>query len=324
MSVTRRFVLGSLLAGCTPLHDLSVLDPGDPPGDPDALRIRYFSVGCALITWRGRAVLTDPFFSHLSWNQVVHGDTLADPAQVAPYLPLLGDVRAVVVGHGHYDHVLGIPAVDAHLHPSARTFCSRTVAHTFAPNGLRTPLVDVNPHRATQEQPGTWLAADGIRVLPIASGHPDNVPGIHFFTKRLTEDRTTAPRRVSDYQEGETLAFLIDFLDGDRIARRVYVQTSSRGWPDGFVPPDVLAARRPDAALLAMDCANITAGGRYGVVDLLRPGVVVGVHWEDFFRTKEQAPHQINKVNLPRLAAALSDHRVRWRFPAWDSEIVVP
>lgn len=317
--------LPGLVGACTPLRGFA-LDRGGPLGGGAAgepLRIRYFSVGCALISWRGVSVLTDPFFSHLPFHQVATGLTLPDPEQVERYLPLLGDVRAVVVGHGHYDHVLDLPAVVDHLHPRAQVFASRTVQATFAPMGLSRPLIDANPHRADPESAGTWLEADGVRVLPVRSGHPDNIPGIHLFTRRFAEDRALPPTRAAHYQEGDTLAFLVDFLDGERVAFRVYVQSSSRGWPDGFVPPALLAERRVDVALLAMDCARVSASGRFGIVDLLHPRAVVALHWEDFFRRKDQTPWQGVKVNLASVKRRL-DRDEPWFFPAWDAEFVLP
>jgi len=315
----------SLLAGCGSRLRRFPFSTGDPQAD--GMRITYFSVGCFLIEWRGLAVLTDPFWSHLPFGQVAFGSAGSDPAQVDPYLAQLSAVQAVLVGHAHYDHMLDLPYIASSLAPEAQVFGSRTLAHTLAPLSLPLRFNAVNEQVATPERPGQWQSAAGgrIRVLPIASGHPNNYAFIHMWTDRLTEDRVTAPTRASDFQEGETLAYLVDFLDGADIVHRIYVQTSSRGHPDGFFPAEILAERGVDVALLGMDCANIEARGGDSIIDFLQPTTVIFCHWERFFRSKEKSPREITKVNLPRLYRRLeADTRFEYRFPAWDSRHVFP
>ncbi len=299
-----------MTAACNPVPRRFAFDVGAAPTAAAGIVVRFFSVGCFLVESGGTALLTDPFFSHLKLKRVVHGPVVPDPPQVEPYLPLMGNVEAAVVGHAHYDHLLDLPAVAPAFAPRARIFGSTTMAHTFAPTGLSREVVVVN------DRVGQWLEAGALRVLPIASGHPDNVPGIHLFQKRLTEPRTEPPIKASDYQEGDTFAYLVDFPE-----HRVYVQTSSRGYPDGFFDPAILAERPVDVALLAMDCANIQARGRGpSIIDFLAPRHVVFCHWGDFFRGKDEPRWEGVKVDLPRLTRNLpSTDRTTYTFPAWDS-----
>ena len=89
----------------------------------------------------------------------------------------------------------------------------------------------MNEVAATPERAGAWkLSACGtMRILPILSGHPSQYAFVHLWRERLESDRVRAPKYASDFQEGITLAFLIDFLRAGRVAKRVYVQTSSTG-----------------------------------------------------------------------------------------------
>lgn len=322
--ISRRALLAAApaLAGCASLgrfpFDGDVVDPS-----AEGVHVRFYSVGCFLVRRGGVALLTDPFWSHLPFGQVAGGIVRSDPAALADVLPELSAVRAITVGHGHYDHVLGLPDAALHSAPDARVFAGRTVAHTFAPERLPRPIVPVNEQAASVASVGTWLQAPGLRILPIRSGHPDNIPGVHLFQERLTEDRLTPPRRAHDYQEGDTFAFLVDFVDGDEIALRVYVQTSSRGHPDGFFPPALLD-RPVDVALLAMDCANIEARGGDSILDFLQPRTVLFCHWGDFFRRKDRAPWEGVKVKLPWLKARLpSTAQTRYLFPAWGAEFLL-
>ncbi len=321
--ISRRALLlaAPALTGCASLgrfpFDGAAVDPG-----ASGVHVRFYSVGCFLVRRGDVALLTDPFWSHLPFGQVAGGVVRSDPQALNDVLPELAPVRAITVGHGHYDHVLGLPAAATAAAPGARIFAGRTVKHTFAPEPLAREVVAVNTLAASVDQPGTWLEAPGLRVLPIRSGHPDNIPGIHLFQKRLTEDRDTPPRRAHDYQEGDTFAFLVDFLEGDDVAYRVYVQTSSRGHPDGFFPPERLD-HPIDLALLAMDCASIEARKGESILDILQPRDVLFCHWGDFFRRKDRTPWEGVKVKLPWLRRRLpSTARTRFLFPGWGAEFV--
>jgi len=331
MSRTRRaFLLSTAAAaGCAgvPLPRFPFDRGTDADPTPDDLVVTWFSVGCCLIQRGHVAVLTDPFFSHLPLSQLAHGETLPDPTQVDPYLPRLGNVRAVIVGHGHYDHVLDLPYVAPSLHPAAVILASETVVHTFAATGLPRTLVQINPAAASPDGGGVWIrTAEGrVRILPIRSGHPDQVPGVHLFRERLTEDRTTPPTKVEDYQEGETFAYLVDFHDDadGPIRKRVYVQTSSRGLPDGLFTEAIRDQHPVDVALLAMDCARAEAAGKESIIDFLAPRDVVFVHWEDFFRPKEDPPVEGAKNHMHALRRTLvSTESTRFLFPYWDSTFV--
>jgi len=289
----------------------------------EGLRVQYIGVGCFLIQWGQTAVLTDPFWSHLPLHRVAFGHIAPDPEQIDPHLPPLDDVQAVLVGHTHYDHVLDLPYVAPMMHPDAKVFGSETLQHLYAAEPVARPIVPVDEHLASADEPGQWLktANERVRILPLRSGHPDQYLFFHFFQGDLETPRETPPTRAHHFLEGLTLAWLIDFLDANgRIAQRVYVQTSSRGVPDGLLPPGVKEEHPVDVALVAMDCANRKAQGKPNVIDELNPREVIFCHWEDFFRPKTKPPREIVKVNLPALRKALPNEPDRtYRFPSWGS-----
>jgi L-ascorbate metabolism protein UlaG (beta-lactamase superfamily) len=327
----RGFLTGfsAALAGCGASLKRFPFDLSRNVSGGAGLEVIYFGVACFVLRWRGTAVLVDPFFTNIPALQVGFGRTESDPGQVDPHLPLLSDVESVLVGHAHYDHVLDLPYVTPHLQPETAVFGSRTLSHTLAPLNLPLTLHSVNDSAATADTMGQWLSANRgrVRVLPIASGHPNNYAFIHVWTDRLREDRQTVPTRANHFQEGETFAFLIDLLDDDgtTIVHRIYVQTSSRGFPDGFFPDSVLDERSVDVALLAMDCANIESSGARSIIDFIEPKTVLFCHWDNFFRTKDKPPREIVKVNMRALHRWFeSDPRSEYLFPGWNGRFQFP
>ena len=321
----REFALGAscLLAGCGASLARFPFDTRFPAPASMGLTVTFYGVGCFRISYKGQEVLSDPFWSYLPLWQLVFGEALPDPEQVDPYLHELSQVQTVLIGHNHYDHNLDLPYVAPHLHPDAVIVGSDTMVHTFAPNDMPRPMVGLNDAMATVEKSGQWWMhpSKKVRVLPILSGHPKQYLFIHLFREELKADRATSPERVSDYQEGVTMAFLVDYLDDTgAIERRVYIQTSSTGYPAGFFPKEVLEEHPVDVALIAMDCANLEMEGRYTVLDFLEPSVVVFCHWEDFFRRKEKTPREIVKVNLPKARRFFKNtEKTTYLFPGFDS-----
>lgn len=290
----------------------------------EGVHVRFVGVGCFVVHFDGIGLLTDPFWSHLPLGKVAFGTIAPDPEQIEPYLPDLQHVQAVLVGHGHYDHVLDLPYVVSKLHPAATIIGSQTLKHTFAPMKLPRKWAVVNEHAATPDHPGTPLSLAGgrLRIRAIRSEHPNQYMGFHLFKHALSEERTEPPTRVKHYQEGMTLAYLVDWLsDEGMVKKRVYIQTSSTGYPAGFFPEAVLKEHSVDVALLPMDCANLQMKGVPTIIDFLRPTRVVFCHWEDFFRPKTKPPREIVKVNLPKLRESVHfSDRSRFFFPIWDSE----
>lgn len=327
----RRFLIGAAaaLGGCGSSLKRFPFDHHRESAEGPGLEIVYFGVACFVLRWRDTAVLIDPFFTIVPPLKVAFGRTVSDPSQVDPHLHQLAKVESVLVCHSHYDHVLDLPYVTPHLQPDPIVFGSRTLQHTLEPLQLPIQFSTVNPHAATSDHPGQWLSANRgkVRVLPIASGHPNNYAFIHVWTDRLTADRSEPPTRASHWQEGETFAFLVDFLDDTTgsVVHRVYVQTSSRGLPDGLVPEAVLAHKPVDVALLGMDCANYASRGEPSIIDVLQPRTTLFCHWDNFFRSKRKPPREIVKVNLPKLKRWFDDDdRGEFLFPGWNSRFHFP
>ena len=288
------------------------------------LNAMYFSVGCTMLSFGGRSVLTDPFWSHRPLLEVATRPLIHDTTEIDKHRARLKNVSAVLIGHAHYDHCLDLDQITSDIHRDAIIYGSRTLQRIFAKSELDKPIVSVNNITATPEQTGKWLynSDKRIRVLPILSGHPDQWLCFHLFKEKLKADRNKVPKFVWDYQEGISLAFLVDFINEDTIEKRVYIQTSSTGWPAGFFPESIRNEAPIDAAILAMDCANLKRQGKTpNIIDFLNAKTVMFCHWEDFFKPKSGTPREIVKVDMPDLKRHFqSTAETRFIFPAWNSE----
>jgi hypothetical protein len=160
--------------------------------------------------------------------------------------------------------------------------------------------------------------------MPLLAGHPAQYLFFHFWRRQLSADRKRPPTRAHHYQEGVTLAFLVDLLNEGEVQARVYICSSSTDPPSGFPAPAVIAERPVDLAIVSMDTANREAGHGDSVLGLIRAPTVVFTHYEDFFRPKTAAPREIVKVDLERSRAFFAQRSdAQYVFPAWDGRFTL-
>jgi len=311
---------GALATGCGASLRRFPFDAEGALGGALGITLDHYGVCCARVAWAGGSVLFDPFFTRLPLRTVAFGRAVPDPAALGDRAAHFADTRAVLVGHSHYDHAMGIPLVDPLLPPDAVHMGSPTLAHTFAASALAHPIVPLSGDQvAHATHPGRWVhhPSGALRVLPIASGHPAQYLFFHLYRRSLDRDRRRPPTRAHHYQEGATLAFLVDLMDGDRVQARVYVQSSSTGPPAGFFPASILRDRPVDLAIVSMDVANRERAHGDSVLHLLGAPTVVFTHYEDFFRPEDQPPREIVKVDLPATRAHFAARAdARYLFPA--------
>jgi hypothetical protein len=117
------------------------LGPGEPAegGTPlccargtEGITVQYLGVGGWLFRFGGDALLTAPFFSNPSLLDVGVGGIAPDTATIDRFLPPVGDVSALLMGHGHYDHLMDVPYILRRHAPEAQLFGSATATNLVA------------------------------------------------------------------------------------------------------------------------------------------------------------------------------------------------
>ena len=88
----------------------------------------------------------------------------------------------------------------------------------------------------------------------------------------------------------------------------------------GAFPKSILDERPVDVACVAMDCANLKMEGKHTVIDEYPAPHTFFCHYEDFFRTKDQTPKEIVKVDLPKTKAFFEQFPDRnFYYPKFDT-----
>ena len=243
----RRAVLaGSWRRAAGPPGALPLRPRGRGPRHPRAGRPgapHFFSVCCALVRWPGGAVLIDPFFTHVPLLRVAFGRTLPDPAALSDPAGRFGDVRAVLVGHSHYDHAMGLPWW-TWLADDAQVLGTHTLAHTFAASGLRHPIVGLDGHLASPTDAGTWWRhpAGRCACCPSAQGTRPSGPSSISSGATSTGTGVARPPAPRTTRAPPSPSWWTSWM-GIGSTRGVRPDVD-RGFPDGFRPRRCWASGR--------------------------------------------------------------------------------
>jgi hypothetical protein len=314
------------LVDVTPVSSDRVACEQPGPGPP--LEIRYLGSGGQLIRRGSTAIMTAPFFSNPSLLRVAAGRISPNFARIDAAAEKiideggrLDDVQAILVGHAHYDHLMDVPHVWREYTPQAKIFGSVTAKHIL--RGFDVPsdrIETLNAVASSRWTPGRWITLGDVRFMAIESEHAPHAFGIKIMGGEIREDLSRPPRRASGYKEGQTLAFLIDFLDPDgSVAFRIHYQDSASNAPLGH-PPTLHgdAARRADVAILCAASFSQVKGYPEGILRAVDASYIVLGHWENFFISQEKPPRPVALTDVEEFIARIEHvlpDSARWVLP---------
>lgn len=308
-----------------------------PPVRQGQLLIRYLRAGGVYFEWQGQALMTAPFASNYPLvasrkltryrvrdQQRRRGDpfrTLFDQ-RIAPnraaidfvlgHEMRLEEVRALLVGHSHYDHLGDVPDLMTRKLPAATLYANQSAKYMLAGEPLLKGRVVALSENSGWVAVSAGEATNYIRFRPILSGH---APNLHLLGQTFSwatgvvERPWSSPlagHELDELKAGTTYAFLIDFLDPrdpERIAFRVHYQDAASTPPQGYVNRPLLAERGIDLEVVSMPGRETLppSPDRYpeGVLSHHRARHALVIHYESFFHPvlEGQTPAEVRLLD---------------------------
>jgi L-ascorbate metabolism protein UlaG (beta-lactamase superfamily) len=282
-------VVAVAMSACSSVP-INTFDSPQPADDRPHVELQYLGNGGWLIQRGTDRIATAPFVSQPRWYTLLFPGG-PNKKLIEEAIPRMDDVGIILVGHGHYDHAMDLPDVAKRKAPRARIYGGPTVVNTLsAVNALNGRLHVIEPKTAAHgDTPGQWITSPSgtIRFMPLRSTHAPHVAGLKLLPSGTVEEKQTKlPCCPFWWKEGETLAFIIDFLDErkEHVEFRIYVQDAASRPGTGILPVfEGRDAAKVDVAILCVAGFDQVDGNPEHILANVQPRNVVGGHWEDFF-----------------------------------------
>lgn len=276
----------------------------------DSITIHYIGCSGFFIRKGNSVVLIDPYFSYKKSFTYLFG-TLTNKANITAdvknlidsvFWHVIGDsvdhsgiIKTLLVAHGHVDHYGDVP----YLFDSGRfnldtikIIGNTTTQYYLGGDNIpeKNIIKSVESSASTLSSEGNWIHVNNkIRVLPIISEHAPHlrILGINFYVVPKKNERKNIRHKYwRQYSSGQTLCYLIDFLNEDgSINFRTYINSSASSCPYGFPAQSILNQHPVDIAMLCVASFNNVKNYPEDIVRYLKPKHIIACHWEQFLNS---------------------------------------
>jgi L-ascorbate metabolism protein UlaG (beta-lactamase superfamily) len=266
------------------------------PPPADAVDVRYLGSGGIYLGWHGNVVLLGPFFSDPGVVAAQFCKLQYDTARIADHLQNVApaSVRAILLGHSHYDHIGDIPIVARQYAPGALIYTNLTGTRMLA----YYPDLRARTREVKEAQPIQIMDSSGKVVMNIHAVPSDHAPQLckwrHWpcdFADCQVKDNWTTPfeqHNLRDFCGGDPFAYVIDLIEDGKIRYRIYYNDAAATAPRGIPTGELLTEHPYDLAIICMASYDFVDEYPRALLSKITPRHVILSHYENFFSKSER------------------------------------
>ena len=315
-----------LLSGCVTtkefshlpmVKDKTRLDQKDADYET-TLQFQFYGTAGGMLSLGDEGLLMDPFVSNPSILKLIFGKKLtSNDKLIKATFTNLDIVKGIIIGHGHYDHLMDVPAVMGlcGMSDKVKVYADQVSAYqlnNFESTKGKIEVVDGNIDKPYDK--GAWYSLPGgnIKIYPVRSGHAPNVWRfrVPFGTRNEPMRDNDVPRTFCDWKAGAFLNYAVVITHPvSKVSYRIYIQSSASDCSIGS-PPKGMMEDIGGFNLLILSAASFDKVDQYPSQLLARtkPHDVILVHWHDFFDQNEdieREPKAAPGLNLDKLLSEI-------------------
>jgi L-ascorbate metabolism protein UlaG (beta-lactamase superfamily) len=246
------------------------------------LEIEWLGVAGYRLTYQAHTLLLDPFVSRFPLGHALRRKTvLPDPVRVAA-LRGPGTVVGIACGHAHFDHALDTPALARRFGCTA--YGSRSLINLMRLHGLESQAVEAEPYRRYE------LGPFELSFTP--SVHSKLLFGLKVPAAGDIQAGSPDQLTPAGYKCGQTWGIRV------AVADIVFYHQGSADLVD-----DAVRDHDVDIFLAGVAGRNFTPHYWERILPLLRPKVIVPMHYDNFFDQVETPMTFLPQVHVSRVSA---------------------
>ncbi len=248
------------------------------PELPAGLELEWLGVSGFRLSYQGRTLLVDPYFSRVPLSSVLaRRPAVPDPSLIDRYLPAPGELVGVLVGHTHFDHAVDAPAIARRFRCPA--YGSSSLRRLMALHGVGELAVEVEAYRRYELGPFTMSFTPSLHsklVLGMA------VP----FDGEFSCEHLDA-LNPGAYRCGQVWGIRIE------VAGVSFYHQGSANLIDEAIRKEPV-----DFFLAGVAGRGFTSGYWRRILARLEPHTVIPTHYDDFLRPLDDPMGFTTNVNL--------------------------
>lgn len=209
------------------------------------------------ITWEGRVLLIDPYLTRNAEARPRQAKTAAD----------MSDAEAVLLTHGHVDHIYDLPAISRAS--GARIYCSKVAARTLMKKGVPGDEIHVISG-------GESLDVCGVRVSTRSSKHIRFDARLALTTAvRILKENPGIISGITGMPAGPVMIYRLDFPGLSMVDMGSLGLKLEELKARPMEPPDILMIPVQGHTDICRMAGELSVA--------IKPRAVVAQHFDDFF-----------------------------------------